>query len=165
MGKSRTNILLSNNYRPLKIFTTIILLLSLGFYALQVGRSADQVRYNETVRCLETASTCLGKTFVLRIIVFSSSANETVGGIMLKRGLKRRLRLVNLPLEMEPGSVVDVLGSFDSQGFFYVRKHSRYSWVRAFKFSVSILGFVLSVVLLFSEYRFSPATFFPLVRK
>ena len=165
MEKIRTNILLSNNYRLLKIFTTIILLLSLGFYALQCGRSADQIRYTEVVGCLESASACLSKTFVLRITVVSSSVNETIGGITLKKELKRRLRLVNLPLDIESGSVVNVLGSFDSEGFFYVRKHSRYSWVRTLKFSVSILGFVLSLGLLFSKYRFSPAIFFPLVRK
>ena len=140
-------------------------MLSLGFYALESGRSKDQINYSEIVECLESAATCLGRTFALRIIFVSSTTNETIGEIKLSQNLRRHLNLVNLPLKMEPGSVVDVLGSFDSEGFFYVREHARYSWVRTLKFSVSFLGFVLSLVLLFSKYRFSPVTLFPLVSR
>ena len=161
------NGLFSNRYRFQKLAVVMLLLMGLGAHTQFVGTRYAHQKLIILEKCLRTPTSCVDKPLVMRVRIKHSSD----GSFIAYPKIRGEYRLVYpVPLlgdltKFQHGCVIDILGAYSSDGVFTIIKFQRNDWVRPLKYTISLLGLLLAVVLLFRRFQFSSGRLFPLIHR
>lgn len=159
------NRLFSNQYRLQKLIVAILLLIGLGTHTQFIGSRFAHQKSIILEKCLSTPASCVDKPLVMRVRI----KYPPVGPVIAYPKLHGEYQLVYpVPLSgnflgIQHGYVIDILGTYSSDGTFTITKFQRNDWVRPVKYAVSLLGLTLAITLLRRRYRFSSSRLLPLV--
>ena len=157
----------SDRYRLHKFGVAILLVVGLCFHTHIVGNQHVHQKLIMLEQCLRNSVSCLDKPLVIRAQI-DYLAN---GSIVAYPRIRGRFRLDSpVPLagnlvELHRGYVIDILGVYSPERTFIVTKYRRDNWILTVKYVVSILGLLLTVILLFRRYRLSPHRFSLLIER
>jgi hypothetical protein len=159
------NELFSNRYRFKKLAIAILLMMGLCAHTHIVG---NRYAYQQEIileKCLRNPTSCLNNLLVMRARIKHSPedpfiAYPRIGGVYR---LEYPVPLTGDLAGIQHGYVIDILGAYSSDTTFSVTKFQRDDWIRPVKYAVSLLGLLLTVVLLSRRFRFSSSRLFQLI--
>ena len=159
--------LFSNQYRLQKLGISMLLLLGLCTHTNIIGNQYALEKIFVLEQCLINPISCADKPLVMRVQVNRSTDDSFIAyprirgeyqlgyPVVLSGGLK----------EIQHGYIIDILGVYSLDSTFIVTRYQRNDWVRPSKYAVSLLGLLLTIILLFRRYRLSPSRRLPLVHR
>jgi hypothetical protein len=159
--------LFSNRHRLQKIAVSMLLLVGLCVHTNIIG---NQYALEKTIileGCLKRPNSCVNKPLVMRVQI-----NHSSDGSIIAYPRTRGVYQLGLPILLsgeltgiQHGFVIDILGSYSFDNKFVVTKYQRNDWIRPVKYSISLLGLFLTIILLFRRYKFSSDQFLPLIHR
>ena len=161
------NWLFSNRYRLQKLLIGILLLLGLCAHTHIAGNQYTHQKLIVLEHCLTNPTSCVDKPLVMRVKVKQSSNRSFIAHPRIRGEfqLAYPIPLVGDLTGVESGYVISILGTYSSDRTFIVSKFEKDNWVRIAKYSISLLGLVLTIMLMSRRYRFSSDRPFPLVHR
>jgi len=161
------NGLFSNRYRLYKLGIAILFVSGLCIYTHIVGNQYVHQKLVILEQCLKNSVSCISKPLVMRAQIGQSSDESFIAypRIRGRFQLEYPVPLAGDLVGLQHGYVIDILGAYSPESTFIVTKYHRDNWIRTAKYTVSILGLLLTVILLFRRYRFSSHRFFPLIHR
>ena len=161
------NLFFSNRYRPQKLGVAILLLLGLCGYANINGNRYSDEKAVILEECLQLPFSCVDKLLVMRAQIRQLGNGSYIAYPRIRGNyrLEYPLPIFDDLVDLQHGYVVDILGAYSLEGTFVIVKFQRDNWIRLVKYGVSILGLLLTAILLCRRYRFSGKWSIPLVHR
>ena len=161
------NGLFSNRSRFKKLAIAILLMMGLCAHTHIVGNRYAHQQLIILEKCLSNPASCVDNLLVMRVQIKHSLdgpfiAYPRIGGVYR---LEYPVLLTGDLTGVQHGYVIDILGAYSSDTRFSVTKFQRDDWIRPVKYIVSLLGLLLTVVLLSRRFRFSSGWSFPLIHR
>jgi hypothetical protein len=161
------NGLFSNRYCLQKNAIAALLLLGLCTHTHILGNQYGHKKLIILEQCLNNTAPCVGDPLVMRVRIEQSPDGPFIAYPRI-RGVYQLRNPVLLSGDLagiQHGYVIDILGAYSPDSTFSVTKTQRDDWVRPVKYIVSILGLILTAILLSRRYRFSSSRLFPLISR
>ena len=156
----------SDRYIPLKVLTSVIILLLFGAYSHQHGKSEDEIAIKAIRSCVTSPVSCVDQPLVLRI----RTGNWSKGGLAtaeVKAGSaylsKHPIKVSRLVGKRSAGRIIDLLGSFDHTALFIVTRQREDDWIQTTKYLVSLAGLGLCLWFFTRLFNFSARWRLPLI--
>ena len=161
------NLFFSDRHRLYKLGVAILLVLGLCVHTHIVGNQYAHKKLIMLEQCLRNSISCSDKPLVMRAQIDHLADGVIIAYPRIRGGfrLEYPVLLTGDLIGLRTKDVVDILGVYSLESTFTVTKYQRDNWIRTVKYIVSILGLLLTAILLFRRYRFSPHQFFPLIHR
>ena len=145
----------------------MLLIMGLCIHTHIVGNRYAHQKLITLEQCLGNSVSCIGKPLVIRAQINYSSDESFIAYPRIRGKFRSEypIPLAGDLLKLRHEYVIDVLGVFSPENTFIITKYQRDNWIRTAKYAVSILGLLLTVILLFRRYRFSPNRFYILIHR
>ena len=145
----------------------ILLLMGMATHTNIIGNQNAQKKIVILEGCLQHPTSCVGQPLVMRVQIDHSSDGSFIAYPKI-RGVYQLgypvLLSGNLTM-FQHGYAIDILGAYSLDSTFTITKYQRNNWIRTVKYAVSLLGLLLTIILLSRRYRFAPDRMFPLIRR
>ena len=159
--------LFSNQYRLQKLAISMLLIFGLCAHTNIVGNQHALEKIVILEQCLINSILCADKPLVMRVQI-NHSADDSFIGYPRIRGVYQLgypVVLTGRLTGIQHGYIIDILGAYSLDSTFIVSKYQRDDWIRPVKYAVSLLGLLLTIILLFRRYRLSSDRRLPLVHR
>ena len=155
------NGLFSNRYLLYKIGVAILLVLGSCIHTHIAGKQHTLQKHIALEQCLKNSVSCIGKPLVINAKIDHLPDGSFIAYPRIRGALRLEypVPLTGDLVKLKNGYVIDILGVYSEENKFIVTKIHRDNWIVAVKYAVSILGLLLTVILLVRRYRFSPQRF------
>ncbi len=161
------NEIFSNRYRLQKLAIAILLMMGLCVHTHIAGSLHAHQQFIIFEKCLKNPTSCVNNPLAMRVRIRHSLGVSFVAypKIHGKYQLEYQVPLSGDLTGVQHENVIDILGAYLPDGTFNVIKFQRDNWIRPVKYSVSLLGLTLSIILFYRRYRFSSSRLLPLINR
>ena len=157
----------SDTLVPLKVLGSLIILILLGTYSHQYGKTKDEKALKLILACVTSPTTCTDQPLVIRIRTGDWSKTLAMGEVKAGKNYlsEHPIKIAGLTGRKSAGRIIDLLGSFDRNSVFTTVRQREDDWVQATKYIVSLAGLGLCLWLFARLYSLSPGWRLPLIAR